>query len=300
MPVAIAISAHMSHVAVAAGMLLGLGLIYAIGWRWPAWPRPALGLTGLTVALGTAIVPAVHWWATGEAAFYRAGRILQLGVFVQNGAAKRYLDAVCPEGVALKLCRYRSELPASSDEFLWWAGSPFEDIGGWENSAPEAERIVVGAIGMFPGLLLQESLRATVAQLRMINLGDGLEPKITPDAGGEFYDTARSRYPQEFADYLSARQQQGAGIAFGAMNALQVPVAVASQFALLVLLAVAWHRRDQSAAGLALVVGLALLGNAAVCGTASTPHDRYQNRIVWIAPAVSLLLAFRLSNQRLV
>jgi len=297
-PIAIAISAHMSHVAVAAGMLLGLGLMHAMAWRWPAWPRPALGLSVLTVTLGIAIVPAVHRWATGEAAFYRARRILQLGAFVQNGIAKRYLDAVCPEGAALKLCRYRSELPTSSDAFLWWAGSPFEVIGGWENSAPEAERVVVGAIRRFPGLVLQESLRATVAQLKMINLGDGLEPKITPDAGGEFYDTANSRYPQEFADYLDARQQRGTGIDFRAMNAVQVPVAVAAQIALLVLLAVAWQRRDRRAAGLALIVGLALLGNAAVCGAASSPHDRYQNRIVWIAPAACLLIGFRLSFKK--
>jgi len=37
---------------------------------------------------------------------------------------------------------------------------------------------------------------------------------------------------------------------------------------------------------------LGLLGNAAVCGALSNPHDRYQSRIVWIAPfALALSLS---------
>jgi hypothetical protein len=34
---------------------------------------------------------------------------------------------------------------------------------------------------------------------------------------------------------------------------------------------------------------LALLGNAAITGGLSGPHDRYQSRIMWLAPLTALL-----------
>jgi hypothetical protein len=33
-----------------------------------------------------------------------------------------------------------------------------------------------------------------------------------------------------------------------------------------------------------------LLVNAAVCGVLSTPHDRYQSRVIWLLPFVAVLL----------
>ena len=44
---------------------------------------------------------------------------------------------------------------------------------------------------------------------------------------------------------------------------------------------------------LAATVGLALLGNAFVCGVISGPHDRYGARMVWIATLVALIATFK-------
>ena len=40
---------------------------------------------------------------------------------------------------------------------------------------------------------------------------------------------------------------------------------------------------------LAATVALALLGNAAICGIISGPHDRYGSRLVWIAVCTVLI-----------
>ena len=49
-------------------------------------------------------------------------------------------------------------------------------------------------------------------------------------------------------------------------------------------------RRRCPSAGLCTAVFLAVLGNAVITGGLSTPHDRYQSRVVWL-PAAMVLLA---------
>jgi hypothetical protein len=54
-----------------------------------------------------------------------------------------------------------------------------------------------------------------------------------------------------------------------------------------------WRRRRDDVTLLAATVTLALLGNAAICGVISGPHDRYGARIVWIATFTALIAAAR-------
>jgi hypothetical protein len=54
----------------------------------------------------------------------------------------------------------------------------------------------------------------------------------------------------------------------------------------------AWRRRDGEALTLVLAISAALIANTAVAGALSDVHDRYQSRIVWLAPlAIFLLIA---------
>jgi hypothetical protein len=45
-----------------------------------------------------------------------------------------------------------------------------------------------------------------------------------------------------------------------------------------------WRRGKRRAALLPAMVFVALVGNAFVCGVISGPSDRYQARLVWLAP----------------
>jgi hypothetical protein len=298
-PLSVAVACHLSHLVLAIGLLLALGAWRLVAQFRRGALRPALAVPLYAVLLGTLAVPAVHKLATGEAFLTRGGRVLQLALFVQNGLAQRYLDKVCPQGAALKLCAYRDQLPATADAFLWahWA-SPFWKLGGWTGMREDARKIVIGTIRTFPGEIALSSLRNTVRQLGEMRLGDGLDPKRRANWPGEYYDTARARYPQEFPAYIGARQQQGKGIDFATLNAMQQPLAWAGLVLLALLLIEAARRRDAAGVGLAAVALLAILGNAVVCGAFSNPHDRYQNRIVWLAVAADALLLARLQAAR--
>jgi hypothetical protein len=72
------------------------------------------------------------------------------------------------------------------------------------------------------------------------------------------------------------------------MQTLHSVVAIQGVIGCCAILPIALRRRHV-AAGLAVAVLLALLGNATITGGLSTPHDRYQSRVMWLPPLVALI-----------
>ena len=101
-------------------------------------------------------------------------------------------------------------------------------------------------------------------------------------------------FPQLFAQFTRARQQ-AEPFDVAPLNYLHVPVAGLSVAGLGV--ALLFRRRLKiapEAAAFCLVILLALATNAAICGVFSHPVDRYQSRLVPLAPlAMALLIAQR-------
>jgi len=289
--VGLSICVHMTHVAVACGLVLVLATIWLLARFSLRMPRPRLSLVLPAVALGVFLVPATHYLATGRAFFSASGQVLQLALFVQDGLAQKYLDEVCPQGAKLRLCEYKDQLPHTADEFLW-GPSVFQQLGGWDGMQDEAAAIVKGTIRTFPVDLARAMVANTITQLDLIGTGEDLVPM-----SWHFVKTQLRRYPDDFRSFRYAKQQRHGGIDFELLNQIQVPIAQAAQLAALVMLAVAWKRRDRISTGLLAVVVVAFLGNAFVCGALSNPHDRYQNRIVWLALFAVSITAIRLDQR---
>jgi hypothetical protein len=288
--IAIAISTHLSHVAVASGLLLCLVVLRTASQKWTSLSRPMLDLVTPAVIAGVALVPVIHKLKTGEAFFSRGGNVLQLALFIQDGLAQRYLNRVCPEGAQLVLCPYAEALPGTADSFLWapWA-SPIDELGGWSALNNDAAIIVPGVVAMFPLAAAKATALNTLRQLAMVGVGEGWV-RMSKD----FHFAAVYRwYPSDVPSFEHARQQQNGDLDLSSLNALQQPIALIAQAGLPLLCLVGWHRRDRSGAGMALIMALALIGNAFVCGALSNPHDRYQNRIVWIAVLTGTVLPLR-------
>ena len=290
--IAVAVSTHLSHVAVASGLLLCLMVLWVGSRRWTSAPRPRLALVATSVAAGVVLVPSIHKMATGEAFFSRAGRVLHLALFIQDGLAQRYLNRVCPDGSQLILCPYADALPETADAFLWatWA-SPIDKVGGWSALKGDAAVIVPNVIAAFPLDVAKAAALNTVRQLALVSLGDGLVP-MGKDSLFPFSAVYRW-YPADVPSFERARQQEKGGIDVTALNAVQRPIALLAQAGLPLLCFIGWRRGDRSGAGMALIMILALVGNAVVCGALSNPHDRYQNRIVWVAVLTVVILPLR-------
>ena len=276
-----------SHMA-AAG--LGVAVIAAL-WSLAliarfSLPKPRLLLAAASVAAGVAFCPVSNYAITGHFMFTPGGDSFLFGRLLEDGIVKRYLEDRCPDP-ALRLCEYKVGLPDEADWWLW-GDTPFYKLGGWVDFAPEERAIAIATLERYPLMHAEAALVATLRQFAAfqteISITDN-EPTIV---------TLADRTPQLFDQFMRARQQT-APFNVAPLNFLHVPVAALSIAGLA--LALIARRRLKIApelAALCLTILLALAANAVICGIFSHPVDRYQSRLVPLAPfAVALLIARR-------
>jgi len=282
--IAFAIAGHMATLALMVGLLAALAL-----WRvlapWWHWLRPTLGLPTVAVAAGILLILIGNFTITGRFTFIPGGTNFLFGRLIQTGIAARYLTDQCPDS-SLRVCAYRDTLPTDGDYWLWSEESPLWKMGGWEGFADEARRIVIDSIRKYPALHSRAAFDGALSQLFMLKSGDYITP-WTWHTHGILKKYAPAWYPT----FLAARQQR-AEFDFTWVNAVHVPVAAAAMAGLLIalLLTRRSHVR-RSAAAFAPMVLVALVGNALVCGVLSNPHDRYQSRLIWLAPLALVIAA---------
>jgi hypothetical protein len=270
------------------GLMLGL-LVLLILWRLIAprlrWPRPALTAPAICVAAGILLSLGSNFIITGHVAFTPGGSNFLFGRLIQTGIAQRYVADHCPDP-SLRICAYRDKLPKEGDAWLWASDSPLWDMGGWEAFEDEARRIFIGSLRAYPLLHLKAAIDGLVTQLISVRTGDYLHQDTWHTHG------ILEKYAPQFYPAFLAAPQQKTGFDFGWLNILQVPVALAATAGLpIVILLAGIGRIRRSSATLALVLLAAFLGNAAICGALSNPHDRYQSRLVWLAPLALIVAA---------
>lgn len=284
--IAAAIASHMAASALALGLLVsvvGLRAARLLPRAQIAWPAIAV-VAGIVLSLVSNAIIA------GRLAFTPGGESFVFGRLVQDGFIARYLDEHCPDA-KIRLCRYADALPTTADDWLWRSDSPFRKFGASEQYAHEEQRIIIASVLEHPLAHAIAAVRNTLTQLVTF------ETEVATDPGSKWHTkwTLEQRAPGTLAAYLHARQQSGSfdvvtgewipNLDFTGLNRLQMPVAGLSMLALLG--AMLLHRRLQlspAARALAATVLLSLLINAAVCGTFSNTVDRYQSRLIWLAP----------------
>ncbi|HLI11792.1 MAG TPA: hypothetical protein VKY65_09355 [Alphaproteobacteria bacterium] len=288
----VGIAVHTTHFALSGGLILCLAASRYLAARgWPLLrPRLHTIVVAFVVALGLAV--GSNWLMTGRAFLMQPSAVLTLGLLVQDGLAKSYLDEVCKKSGLDKptLCMARNRLPSTANEFLWH-DDDFWRLGGWTGMQKEASRIVQGCLRDYPFTYALKSLELMLQQLVMIATGDGVTPM-------QFFigHAIEKYYPREMPAFSNARQQQG--IDFDDINALQIPLLLAAAGALIPLLWLGWRRRDRVIVTLVALTLLAILGNAFVCGALSNPNDRYQSRIIWVPIVVLAIGGARLLGIR--
>lgn len=287
---------HMSGLALAIGLVLVIVLLwvaqYRRGWslRVNLWPPLAVVVAALL------LMPMLHLFLVGKAVFTPGGPVYIFGRLVQAGIAQRWLAEHCPVP-GIKLCALQDRIPGTGDDFLWGETSPFRELGEWSGAADgELGYLVKMCFKTYPAAVAWTAVQATAEQMTMVRTGDQL---------GEIHNDTRNVFtnhlpPHVAAAFNGARQQLGGfGLPlFEAVNKVHVPVAHLSVFGLL--LVIGWGLRSgrHDLAAVALYMLLALLGNAFICGALSNPHDRYQSRVVWLAPLVIAMAAVAWGQQR--
>jgi hypothetical protein len=284
---AFAAAVHPSHLLLAGFLLAAIlvaKFVRRLAERPREWSRPQIGGPALASALGLTLILSANYHFTRQFFVSRAGPSFVFARMLQDGIVMRLLDDTCP-GSGYRLCAYRDSLPATADGWLWTPHSPFFKLGHFEGTEAESGRIVRDALPRYPVLQLESAARDAVLQFVRFGTGDQIEPQ-------EWVLSPVLAYfiPGQMSAYLAARQQRGL-IHFRQLSALHVAVGFAALAALVVLVGWCIRRKRYGPALFLSFVLTALVGNAFICGVLSGPHDRYQSRLVWIAPFSVMLVA---------
>jgi hypothetical protein len=278
----LAVAAHLSHLPIAAALVL---LVLAVRRDWRPTLRCALPLLG-----AMALLLATNAWAQGRWALSPYGAVFALARLVADGPAARTIEARCPEA-GWQLCRWAGRLPRDSDEFLWSGEGPVwaeraDGLapGGPISLAPEAAAILAETLRREPLGVLRAAAGNAWRQLGMARVGDTLGPEnLQASVARQLALGFPAAEQARFAAGLQAR---------GELRAAAAPFLVLHPAALLLgaagTLLACWRARGRQL-GLVLCVLVGLGANAVATGALSGPHDRYQARIAWLLPLAALL-----------
>jgi hypothetical protein len=287
--VAAALASHMAILGLALLLLLALTALRLAAWMSNV-PRPALSYPLIAIVGGMALALCANLVIAGEFAFTPGGETFLFGRLTQDGIIGRYLDEHCPEA-SPRLCPYRHQLSPVADDWLWANDSPLHKLGGWRAFAPEERRIILATLILYPRAHLASALAGTLDQLRTTRTIVSESPFDNADA----IATIERLAPASVPAFRAARQQREA-LAADWINVVHLPVAALAAAGLIIVVVRSRLRKDDlSVAALAALVLLALLFNAAICGAFSNASDRYESRLIWLAPFCLALAVLRRS-----
>jgi hypothetical protein len=209
---------------------------------------------------------------------------------VADGPGTVYAKNFC-DTHPFEICHYQAALgKASSDDFLW---SLKPDIGVFTLASKSSRELLshedsafaLAVFKKYPVEVLHSTLLNFFSQLRLVGLEEFNYPALMISDFSE-------KIPE--ADFKQLQQSKAGKDIF--------PLAI-SEFLILSgiiisLFVYAFQARLQRPSSplfcLTMLVLSGILLNALICGALSTPHDRYQARVIWLLP----LLAFYLFSLR--
>lgn len=298
----VAVICHLSHIAIAAGLVpVVLALRALLGFR-PVRALSTAAVLVAPVAVAVSAHVAVNKIGRGEMTLSPGSPIWLLARTIGDGPGRAYLRDVCP-GRGYVLCGFVDELPDDSDEFLWGertTDAVFHRAGGFEALRGEAREIVSGTIAAYPLEQLSAVARNTVRQFFRVGTGDWLDfGADKPAHVVSLY--IRDMFPRDNAAYLASAQVNDR-IPIVILKAWHVAILVVASMIGLALLVAFRQRLPSLLIGFFVLMLAALWGNAFVAGGISAVHDRYQTRLVWLVvffvAATAVWVAHALGSRR--
>ncbi len=212
---------------------------------------------------------------------------------VETGMMDEFLDDYCrSDSTAYKLCAYRNRLPHRQWDFMWDTDGPLYKTGGWVKNEPEFNRILVKTLTTpkYLGLHFVKAAHGTLRQLPLLYVGDGLqayEPSSSPAR-------AIRQHLRSEENEFNTSEQQRRGRHLEWWNPV---IIVFSLLAIIMALLLPVGRSAEKAPpafrSALRVILLFLLINAGVTATLATVIGRYESRVFWVLPFLSILYIVR-------
>jgi hypothetical protein len=284
---------HSSHLMLAFGFLMVV-LMYCLVRRALLW-RKAIVAAVVGIAVGI----------VGEAVFdFSIQHVLGVDAIrpphimarvLADGPGAAFLKEKCP-GAGFAACAFVKLMPVRDpDDFLWsldphLGGFALADTATKHALGKEQFRFLFAVFRYDPIGQIYASLRDAASQFAMIGLGE-----FNLARGDTFHaETYRCKLPPAVFANLSESSFWRNAMPTVFFTALTRFSALAALGYVLWYFNRYWNNGVFVKSNLGIFVILVLgglLANAAICGALSTPHDRYQTRIIWLLPFAAILLS---------
>ena len=298
----VALTSHVTHIVLGLALATLFAILHLSSARFSP-DRRSHGIALLVVlalplvAFGSVI--GMNLIAKGRPVITLDGPVFLLARSFADGPSYKYMRDHCDER-RWRLCATYRTLPRDAQAFLWNPNGSVWSAGSQSEVRSEAGEIVSGAIREHPGETLRAAFGNALEQL--VTFRAGVDFASWPDANGgsAIASAIHLFFPREVGQYMSSLQQQDR-LDAAAVNYAYSTVVVLSIIGTLALVLVLRTRVDASLAEFLLVVAVALVVNAGATGALSMVGERYQARIVWLAPlafAISFLVYLRQRDAR--
>ena len=286
---------HFTHTLIVAAVTLATLFVHAF---WGT-PLKELARRTLAAAITLSAVFAAHTAVNGI--YFNRWTPSPLGGYFlfarlhEDGLVPRWFDRHCGVDAPKALCDIRGSIPHDMEILLWSHGqySPFAERINQQIGTPESWRWADMTAEAARGSLKEEPLEfarnAAIATAGQFVHFQALEDECPENCRNLLMF---EWHPSLIEPMRSARQLSGE-LPKREIRILTSIPAVAGLLLLLPILVIAFRRRDVVAHSLITAAIVGLLSNAAVAGALSHVDNRYQSRVVWLAPFVVLLLALR-------
>jgi hypothetical protein len=279
----ISITVHLSHIPIAVGLLICASLLRVTMQNRHAMIRHHVWQGWVAVCVALVLLLSNGYRHQNMLTLSPNGYCFLLARLIVDGPATLYLRDNCAER-KYALCDYLNQIPATSDEFLWAAESPFCKVGWISGYRSEGIEIIKETIRHYPFLIIKNAFRNMVSQLPMINNWYGLCSYM--NSSHPTHDI-RKHYPGDFHAYATSKQSLNQ-LSLNAFNRLHSAVIRLSLPLIALMFFIFLKRRHYLPALFLITIVSAYVLSSFVTGALSVPHDRYGSRIIWLLPFFSI------------
>jgi hypothetical protein len=278
-----AVTAHATHLLLAAGLCAMLALLLALRCTPMRGRLRGVGEVALVVVMAAVIQIALHGYLYGKPTLSGNRVPYLMARVIADGPGRLYLEQNCSH-LDWAICDHVHTLPDNDDAFLW------ADGGIWPTSSPSKQArllneempLVLGTVRAYPLLQLKTSLRNFAQQLNDFGVDDF-------DNNTWMEGALNGVMPGSQASYERSLQARDA-VPSHLFTELQRWVVFTAAAVVLGFVPWLWRRRASRLFGVALIVVPVIVANAFVTAVLSTIDSRYQSRVIWLLPLLAALL----------
>lgn len=287
---------HNSHLFIALALIIIFSLPILL--RKKSWClRQNLARCWIMVLIGILSVPSIHYLTDREFVLSKGTHIFAMNHLVEIGVVDKFLKDRCPVE-NYSLCDFQGKIPT---DFIWdYKNSPlyltWDKEVAWEKSRKEYNEIIREIIftPKYLKIILYKSIIYTVKQFFSFSVSEN-SPQLE---NSHPYGAVNWFYNDESRELLLALQQRRNQLLDAtAVNRSQQILFFFSIVFYVVVFFTASIRKRLSARTKQLLFffAIVLFCNAFVCSNLSTVVPRYQNRIIWLLPAIVIICLVELT-----